>query len=85
MAALDGIKLLCLEKELTFHSVKISSSPNSPLLFALVFCGETNRSSLSHMFFKIDVLKFHKFHRKTLVLESLFNKVAGLGLGLHLY
>ena len=23
-------------------------------------------------------LKFHKFHRKTLVLESLFNKVAGL-------
>ena len=29
-------------------------------------------------FFKIFSLKFRKFHRKTFVLESLFNKVAGL-------
>ena len=30
------------------------------------------------MFFKIDVKKLRKFHRKTPLLESLFNKVAGL-------
>ena len=39
------------------HSVKVSSSPNSPPLFVIVFWGETSRSSLSQMFFKIDVLK----------------------------
>ena len=38
-----------------------------------------NRSSRLQMFFKIDVLrKFCRFHRKTPVLESLFNNVAGL-------
>ena len=56
MAAFDRIKLLCLKKN-TLHSVKVSSSANSPLLFAIVFCGKTNRSSLSQMFFEIDVLK----------------------------
>ena len=39
------------------------------------------RTSRLQMFFKIDVLKnFRKFHRNTLVLESLFNKVAGIKL-----
>ena len=37
------------------------------------------RSSLSQMFLKIGVLKkFRNIHRKTPVLESLFNKVTGL-------
>ena len=57
MAAFDGIKLLCLKKILTLHSVIVSSSPNLPLLFAIVFWGEKNKSSLSQMFFKTDVLK----------------------------
>ena len=35
MAAFDRIKLLCLKKILTLHSVKVSSTPNSPLLFAI--------------------------------------------------
>ena len=56
MAAFDRIKLLCFKKILTLHSIKVSSSANAPLLFAIVFLGETNRS-LSQMFFKIDVLK----------------------------
>ena len=47
MAAFDQIKLLCLKKILTMESVKVSSSPNSPLLFAIVFWGETNRRRLS--------------------------------------
>ena len=38
-----------------------------------------SRNSRSQMFFQIDVLKnVGKSHRKTLVLEPLFNKVAGL-------
>ena len=57
MAAFDGIKLLCLKKILTLRSVKASYSPNSQLLFAIVFWGETNKSSRSQMLFKIDVLK----------------------------
>ena len=57
MAAFDGIKLLCLKKILTLHSVIVSSSPNLPLLFAIVFWDEKNKSSLSQMFFKTDVLK----------------------------
>ena len=57
MAAFDGIKFLCLKEILTLHSVKVSSSPNSPLLFAIVFLGETNKSSLSQMFCKTDVHK----------------------------
>ena len=36
------------------------------------------RSSCSQLFFNIDVLKNRNIHRKTPVLESLFNKVAGL-------
>ena len=37
------------------------------------------RSSLSQMFYQIGVLEnFCKIHRKTSVLESLFNKIAGL-------
>ena len=56
MAAFDRIKLFCLIK-LNLHSVKVSSSPSSPLLFAIVFWCETNRSGLSQLFLKIDVLK----------------------------
>ena len=37
MAPFDPIKLLCLKKIPTLHSVKISSSANTPLLFAIVF------------------------------------------------
>ena len=37
MAAFDPIKLICLKKILTLHSVKVSSSANAPLLFAIVF------------------------------------------------
>ena len=37
MAAFDRIKLLCLKEILTLHSVKVSSSVNKPLLFAIVF------------------------------------------------
>ena len=37
------------KKILTLHSVEISSSPNPPLLFVIVFWGETNRRSLSQM------------------------------------
>ena len=37
MATFDPIKLLCLKQILTLHSVKVSSSPNAPLLFAIVF------------------------------------------------
>ena len=36
---------------LALHSVDASSGPNSPLLFVIVFCGETNRSSLSQIKF----------------------------------
>ena len=40
--------------------------------------GEVHKSSCLQMFFKLGVLKnFHDIHRKTTVLESLFNKVAG--------
>ena len=55
MAALDWMKLLRFKNTLQF--VEVSSSPNSPLLFDVVFWGETNRSSFSQMFFKIGVLK----------------------------
>ena len=34
-------------------------------------------STRSQIYFKIGILKFHKFHRKTPVLELLFDKVAG--------
>ena len=37
MAAFDRIKLLHLRKLLTLHSLEVSSSPNSPLLFAIAF------------------------------------------------
>ena len=43
--------LYFLKKILTLHSVEVSSSPNSTLLFVIVFWGETNRSSLSQMKF----------------------------------
>ena len=56
MAAFNGIKLFCLMK-LTLRSVKVLPSPNSPILFDIVFWGETNRSNLSQMFFKVNVLK----------------------------
>ena len=56
MAAFDRIKQFCLIK-LNLHSVKVSSSPISPPLFAIVFWGKTNRSDLSQLFLKIDVLK----------------------------
>ena len=56
MAAFDRIKQFCLIK-INLHSVKVSSSPSSPLPFAIVFWGEANRSDLSQLFLKIDVLK----------------------------
>ena len=63
----------------TLYSVEVLSSPNLPPLFVIVFWGQTNRSSLSQMFFKIGILKkCCKFHRKTSVLEYLFNEVAVL-------
>ena len=66
-------------KKKTLYSVEVLSSPNLPPLFVTVFWGETNRSSLSQMFFKIGVLKkCCKFHRKTSVLQYLFNEVAVL-------
>ena len=37
MAAFDRMKLLCLKKILSLHSVKVSSSANAPLLVAIVF------------------------------------------------
>ena len=55
MAAFGWIKLLRLKN--TLHSVEVSSSSNSPLLFVIVFWGETNRSSFLQMFFKIGVLE----------------------------
>ena len=45
------------KKILTLHSVKVSSSANTPLLLAIVFRGETYRGSVSQMFLKIDVFK----------------------------
>ena len=42
MASSDGINLLCFKKD-TLHSVKVSSSPNLPLLFAVLFWGETQK------------------------------------------
>ena len=56
MVAFDRIKWFCLIK-LTLHFVKVSSSPSSQLLFAIVFLGETHRRSLSEVFSKIDVLE----------------------------
>ena len=66
MTAFDWIKLL--------HFVDVWSSPNSSPLFAIVFRGETNRSSLSQMFFKIGVFKsfanfIEKHQSPTLVLS----------------
>ena len=64
MAAFNRIKLFCLIK-LTLHSAKVLSSLNSPILFDIIFWEETNRSNLSQMFFKVDVLKnFTNFARK---------------------
>ena len=37
MAAFDQISLLRLRKILTLHSAEVSSSPNSPILFAIAF------------------------------------------------
>ena len=49
--------LLTFKKILALHFVEIWSSPNSPILFVTVFWGETNRSGLSQIFFKIGDLK----------------------------
>ena len=57
MAVFDWITLVRLKEILTLNSVEVSSNPNSTPLFVIVFWGETNRSSLSQMFFKIGVLK----------------------------
>ena len=56
-AAFDPIKLLRLRKMIALHSIEVLSSPNLPLLFAIIFWGKTNRSCLSQLFFKIVVLK----------------------------
>ena len=55
IAVFDWIKLLRLKN--TWHYIEVSASLNSALLFVIVFWGETNRGSLSQMFFKISVLK----------------------------
>ena len=55
IATFDWIKLLRL-KQLTLHSVEISSGRNSSLLFVIVFWGETNRSRLSQMKFLLATL-----------------------------
>ena len=57
MTAFYQINLLCLKEGLTLQSFKVSSSPNSPVLFAIVFRGEAKRTSYSQMFLKIDILK----------------------------
>ena len=41
------------KKILALHFVKVMSCPNLPLLFVIVFWGETNRNILLQMFFKI--------------------------------
>ena len=46
MAAFDRMKLLCLKKKYLLCTLPRSR----PLLFAIVFLGETNRSNLSPMF-----------------------------------
>ena len=70
MDVFDWIKLLRLKN--TLHSVDVSSSPNLPPLFVIVFWGETNRSSLSQMFFKIGVLKsFIRKHCRSIFLIKL--------------
>ena len=50
-------KIVTFKKILTLHSVVVSSSPNLPLPFVIVFWGERNRRSLWQMFFKTDILK----------------------------
>ena len=56
IVAFDRIKWFCLIK-LTLHSVKVSSSPRLPLLFTIVFSGETNRNSLLQVSSKYVFLK----------------------------
>ena len=46
MTAFDQIRFLRFKKILTLHSVDVSSSPNSALLFAIVFRGEANPGDL---------------------------------------
>ena len=55
MTAFDWIILS--KKILTLHSGEVSSSPKLPLVFVIVFWGETNRSSYLHMFFKLGIHK----------------------------
>ena len=43
-------KIVTFKKILTVCSVEVSSSPNSPLLFVIVFWDETNRSSLTQSY-----------------------------------
>ena len=50
-------KIVTFKKILTLHSVQVASSPNLPPIFFIAFWGETNRSSISQMFFKIGALK----------------------------
>ena len=64
MAAFDWIKLLRLKKYF-FALCRCLSSPNSSLLFVIVFWGATNRSNLLRIFFKIGFFKnFANFIRK---------------------
>ena len=50
-------KIVTFKNIFALHSAEASSNPNSPPLFVKAFWGETNRSSLSQMLFKISVLK----------------------------
>ena len=69
-----------LKQNLTYSSIfkayfmKIFAAAKSSLVFVKNRC----RSSRSQMFFKWMLLNFCNIHRKALVLESLFNKAAGL-------
>ena len=78
IAAFDRMKWFCLIN-LTLHSVKVSSSPRLPLLFTIVFSGETNRNSLLQVFFKINVLKnFANFTGKHQCWSLFLIKLQGL-------
>ena len=70
--------VLCALNNLCYYTENTKMSPQSQMkTLRLSFVNpRKGTSSCSHMFFKIDVLKnFYKFHRKTPILESLFNQL----------
>ena len=71
---IKGLVVVFLISEL--HSLMIHSFLRFNVLLTLIKL--TFRGSRSQMFFKIGILKIRNIHRKTSVLESLFNKVVYL-------